>query len=456
MILLYLLFFTTQIFAQKGIETKIAIEESLENRLRKVLSEITGTEKIIVIVNVDLKTEEKKAIPEKTEEESVVLPGVPIKKTVLEEKVEKLLAPLDLGETKAFIKRMNATIIVDKSVSKSTLEFIEKIAAGLLGIDKSRGDQLTIQQIRFQKNPFYWGEIFLPPNIFWLIGIILLAVFVIGALIYLFNPFKRFATNLVDSINTQLGKITPSIEGGGVAGELIPPAPVGNIAGPSVASSPGEGKIFGFINQFNIQKFITILQNENPHVISTVINYLEPNLSSEIFSHLPPQLQLEVANYFSKVAQLQPDEVKEYESKIKNKFDFFVDKESSLLMILDNSDKSTQEKILKEISQTQPQLATKLRKKLINFDDIVNFETRIIQQIFRRINLRSFASVLNSYPQEFRNKIIQAIPEGAARRLTQEIELSQPLPPQQLQIEKRKIVEVIRQLQSQGIIDLKK
>ena len=51
------------LYAQKesktSIETKIAIESSMENRLKKVLSEITGTEKIVVIVNVQLMSEKK-------------------------------------------------------------------------------------------------------------------------------------------------------------------------------------------------------------------------------------------------------------------------------------------------------------------------------------------------------------------------------------------------------------
>ena len=52
------------LFAKKpgksgGIESKIALETSMEKRLKTVLTEITGTDKIIVIVNITLMEEEK-------------------------------------------------------------------------------------------------------------------------------------------------------------------------------------------------------------------------------------------------------------------------------------------------------------------------------------------------------------------------------------------------------------
>ena len=59
--LLVMLSMTSLLFAQKemkgGIETKIALESSMETRLKQVLTEITGTEKIIVIIKLQLVSE---------------------------------------------------------------------------------------------------------------------------------------------------------------------------------------------------------------------------------------------------------------------------------------------------------------------------------------------------------------------------------------------------------------
>jgi len=90
--------------AKKGsdIETKIAIEKNLEERLSRILTEITGTDKLIIVINVQLVS----SASEENEEEEVVLPGVP-----LQEKLGLGLASLDLGDTAKNIKKLTAQII---------------------------------------------------------------------------------------------------------------------------------------------------------------------------------------------------------------------------------------------------------------------------------------------------------------------------------------------------------
>ncbi len=72
------------------IEQKIALERSFENRLKELLEKILGTDRFIVIVNVEPETEATELsretwIQEKTpgeappKEKRFVLPGVPVR-----------------------------------------------------------------------------------------------------------------------------------------------------------------------------------------------------------------------------------------------------------------------------------------------------------------------------------------------------------------------------------------
>ncbi|MBA3052845.1 MAG: hypothetical protein FP827_07165 [Candidatus Omnitrophica bacterium] len=78
--------------AQQGadIQTKIAIEKNLEERLHRILTEIIGTDKLIIVIDVQLVGSDEG----KDEEDEVVLPGVP-----LQEKLGLGIAGLQLGDT---------------------------------------------------------------------------------------------------------------------------------------------------------------------------------------------------------------------------------------------------------------------------------------------------------------------------------------------------------------------
>src|SRR5688572_16760978 len=64
-----------------AVETKIALEESLERRIKSVIGQILGSDDVIVIVTADMYTaEERKNVqpaPRPKDADGAVLPGVP-------------------------------------------------------------------------------------------------------------------------------------------------------------------------------------------------------------------------------------------------------------------------------------------------------------------------------------------------------------------------------------------
>ena len=96
--------------AKGSIESKIALESSMENRLKQVLTEITGTEKIIVIVNVQLAAEKNEAAEAKKKDDDFILPGVPIKEAINEKQVgDAVMAALG-EDTRTLIRKLTVTV----------------------------------------------------------------------------------------------------------------------------------------------------------------------------------------------------------------------------------------------------------------------------------------------------------------------------------------------------------
>lgn len=447
---------------ETSIETKISIETSLEERLRKVLTEIAGTDKIIIIVNTELYSEKEKKelqIKPAAERPQTVLPGVPVKENIGERKIEDLLAPLDIGKTMTMIKKISATIILDKSVSTDIVEIIKKVATGLLGVDESRGDQLVIQRMVFKTNPFSWNSLIYPPQVFYVAAIALFTFAIFSSILFLFNPFKIFSRSLVDVIASYVAvqKEANSNESfGGPAQPIEGAAASANQGAGGIPADLEHRKPFWFITPEQTNQLGEALKTEPAENVAVVLNYLSRDMAAKIFAGFPADQRVKIAELFASVRQMDPDAVKSLEQKVKDTITYSLGGQNILMGLLDYSDKATQDKVIASIKTKNPETAARLQKAVFSFEDIANFDANALQLLIRRINLPAFAQVLKTMPEAFRAKVLQALTEAARKRLQQEIELGRPVSAIRIEEEKTKIIDAVRQLNTEGLIEIKK
>ncbi|MBN1383762.1 MAG: hypothetical protein JW983_02615 [Elusimicrobia bacterium] len=441
--------------AQSSIETKIALESNLENRLKKVLTEITGTEKLVVIVNVTLQSEKKEKKPEKKKEE-ILLPGVPIKETLAGKQVESVMMSALGDETRTMIKKLSVTIILDKGISDDVVKIVDQVARGLLGIDIERGDELLIKPMRFQKNIFYWGSIIYPPHIYWVLAILSGIGFAMIISLFLFGPFKKFskdfATAAITSAATFKEKAAEASEGA-LAGTPIPELTqeTGTRTG-TVKTATGREPLFSFVNESNIKEFIYLLKNESANHIAAAVNYLDPGLSSRVLSEISPDKKKEVIALLSKTAELDSSAVEQIENHLKSRIDFLSGGEEKIMKIIDTADEKMQMEIISDLKNANPELAEKIEASIVRIEILSTLEVSAIQLIMKQVGLSMFGQILKILPGNQQEKIISTLPAGAATRLKQEMSLGKPITPQRLEIEKKRLLNIIRRMKQRGII----
>jgi|GEM_PF-1959165 len=446
-----------------SIEKKLSIEASLEERLRKVLVEITGTDKLIVIVNAQLysEKEKKELFSQEAKKLKTILPGVPVKESIAEKKIEELLAPLDLGETRTMIKRLSATVILDKKVPKTVVDIAKKVTVGLLGIDFSRGDELVFEQMEFYKSTFTYKELLYPPHIYYVVAILLLFIFVVSSMIFFFNPFKILPPGVVNNIINILraGQERTATTGTGVNGfTAIGTAPVAspfaltsaNFAPFQKTPSSENNRPFSFINSGNKEALLKILQSEPVEVNAIVMNYISPEIASFIFNSLDVKYKNELSLYLSKMDKesISPENLRSVEKRIKEKLEFFYDSKDTLLNLLNSVDKALQNSILNVLRQHAPEMFNKIRTQVVSFEDILSLPPQAIITILQQVGYAAFSQMLKSSSVEVKDKILNSLPEGVRQRLQQEIELGRPLTEEQFNLIKRQVVLLIKTYKS--------
>lgn len=443
------------------LETKVALELGLEKRLKSILEEITGTSKISVSVNVHLYTRKERVTIERTspatkkKSKEMVLPGVPVRKK-LGEGGEPILAPLTYEENRTMIKRLTVTIFLDLHMSDELVSMVERVTKALLGMDPARKDELVIERIPFGTWYIDWKAMLQPPDIYWVSLVVLGLLLFLFGMLFLFGPFRKFFVQLVNSLDSLAEKGQASSTPLAQTGSIHSIDMYQQQASTKKKDEDKEKKPFSFITEAQLNDLIYLCRKERPEAIAITVSYLSPFIAARVIGSLEKGIQSKVIQELSQIKERPPELVQALEKKVKERIDYLVGGEDRLQQIVNCSDTSLQKDMLETLKVSNPSFAERIRKLMFSFEDIIHLDGNTIQMLIRNINPAIFAQVLKSMPEDFQKNIFKALSEGLSERIQQEIELGKPLTPKRIEQEKQVIVQLVKNFEQQGLIDLGK
>ena len=141
--------------------------------------------------------------------------------------------------------------------------------------------------------------------------------------------------------------------------------------------------------------------------------------------------------------------IRDRDNTIKEKIDFLVGGLESLLKVIDEVDYHSRENIMNYLKTEKPQLYEKVKKMIISFEDIPGFPDQSLQLILREMKTESLAKVLKGAPREITDKIFSNMSTGAVSLLKEEIEYGRPLTEEQIEDERRKMIELVKNMEKE-------
>ncbi len=310
---------------------KISLENQLERKLKQVIMEITGTDRVVIFVNAELASArgDSDKLLEKKKTNALVLPGVPEKKEFGAGQSEMLFGA---GSSKYKVNKIVLSIWIDKSVPGSIATLIEDIAKNVIGYNQNRGDQINIKKVDFESKGFYWSSLFFPPNLFWLLLTIIGGFMLVAVGMFFMDPLKKIAPALKDidwnhirggasstSVNVNTVERTSSYEREVLSGK----------ADRSGAGAPAADQSlpFSFIRERDIQSLAFLMKDKTPQDIAVVANYLDPAIAMRLLELFPKERQVEVALALGK-EEINTEKVAALEEMVKSKLAYVVGGES--------------------------------------------------------------------------------------------------------------------------------
>ena len=216
---------------------------------------------------------------------------------------------------------------------------------------------------------------------------------------------------------------------------------------------------FDFIQKTESEQILNFIQGEHPQIIALIVSYLPANKAGEIFRNLPEEKQIDIARRIASMERTSPEMIREVERVLERKLSTVVGQDytsagglDTLIEMLANVDRGTEKTIIESLSETDPELAEEIRKRMFVFEDVILLDDRAIQQVLKSVESKDLSLALKGSSEDVSEKIFKNMSKRAADMLREDMEFAGPVRVKDVQEAQQRIVNVIRKLEETGEI----
>ncbi|MGL5716029.1 MAG: flagellar motor switch protein FliG [Paraclostridium sp.] len=218
-------------------------------------------------------------------------------------------------------------------------------------------------------------------------------------------------------------------------------------------------KPFATARKSDTESLVNAIIEENPQTIAIVLAHIQPEKAAKILSDLPSSIQNEVAMKIGSISNIPPEVIYAIEDILEAKLSISNNSKlevsggiDTLVGILSNVDRKTEKSIIGTIETEDISLANQIKSSMFVFEDIVNLDNSAIQRVLKEVNMKDIAFALKGSEEHVAESIYKNQSARAADALKEEIELLGPTKISQVEESQQKIVNIVRKLESEGVI----
>jgi flagellar motor switch protein FliG len=240
--------------------------------------------------------------------------------------------------------------------------------------------------------------------------------------------------------------------------QLAPPPNIGNKDGNGVDA---EGDLEGLkaIESLGADEIYELIKDEHPQTIAIIIIHLKTPIASDVLSQLPDEIKTDVSVRVATLDKVNADMVEEvnfvFKEILKNKKSSVANISGGidrLAEILNQADEISNELILNEIEENDPEMAAQIKQKMFVFEDLVLVDDRGFQKLLRKVETVELAIALKAASEEVKDKVFRNMSERAGTMLQEEMEDLGPVRMKEVSDAQNGITGIIQEMETKGEI----
>ena len=241
---------------------------------------------------------------------------------------------------------------------------------------------------------------------------------------------------------------------------LTPPAKP-EIADDDDSGDDIEEKFEGLkaIESLGADEIYELIKDEHPQTIAIIIIHLKTPVASDVLSLLPDGIKTDVSVRVANLEKVNTDMLEEvnfvFNEILKNKKSSVANISGGidrLAEILNQTDEISNELILNEIEENDPEMAARIKQKMFVFEDLVLVDDRGFQKLLRKIETMELAIALKATSEEVKDKVFRNMSERAGTMLQEEMEDLGPVRMKEVFDAQGVIINIIQEMEVKGEI----
>lgn len=220
---------------------------------------------------------------------------------------------------------------------------------------------------------------------------------------------------------------------------------------------------FDIARKADVRQLTNLLLGEQPQTVALILCYMQPEKAAEVLAEFPIEQQSQIAERIGTISHTSPVIIEKIEKVIENKFSSYVENNTeavggvqTLVEILNSVGRSTEKNIIQVLEERQPELANEVKANLFTFEDIITLERSDVQKVLRQVNKDDLLLALKGVADEIKDFIYGNLSNRQVETMKEDMQFLGPTRLSQVEEAQRGVVAVIRKLDEQGEIYLRR
>jgi flagellar motor switch protein FliG len=229
-----------------------------------------------------------------------------------------------------------------------------------------------------------------------------------------------------------------------------------------LSSSYASDNAFEAIDRLNPMQLSQFIQNEHPQTIALILAHLAPSSSAELLESLPESIQAEVAVRMARLETISPEVIRGISSVLEEKLKpvgTYAHSQAyggirAVAELFNRLDRRRSRSVLEMMEKDKPDIANSIRELMFIFEDIATLDDTAIREIIQRVDKKSIGQALKGATDSQQQQFFRNMSQRAVEMMREEMEIMGPVKMKDVHAAQQRIVEVVRKLEEDGVINL--
>lgn len=201
------------------------------------------------------------------------------------------------------------------------------------------------------------------------------------------------------------------------------------------------------------------IRNEHPQTMALILAHLDSKKCGESIKLLPEGLHTEILIRMANLDAVQPEIIDEIDDVLRQEVQAMgsistqkIGGVEPIAEMLNLMDKATEEQILDNLEERDPDLADQIRQLMFVFDDLIKIDDRGIQELIKNVNNDKWKIALRTAAEGVKELVFKNMSERASQMLREDMGAMGAVKLSDIEAVQMEIIGITRKLESEGKI----